>query len=116
MALTEGQDAVIVVFAGDDYSASDDRAIVITVPVADVPDLAGATVLLKAAQVTWAATSCKSDSTDWTIEFEPTKAQTAVLTIARQPYEVEATLATSGRVVTIATGTLIARKDIPAVS
>lgn len=106
----------IIIFAGDDYSSTDDRAIIITVAVADVPSLTGATVRLKAAQATWTATSCVSDGTDWSIKFEPTKAQTALLTIARQSYEIEAMLATTARVLTIATGTLFTRRDIPAVS
>jgi len=82
--------------------------------VADVPDLTGATIVLKCTQATWEATGATSDGTDWTIVFEPTAAQTAALTHKRQSYEIEATLDTSEHVITLATGTLISVKDIPA--
>lgn len=104
----------ITVNAGDDYAAADGRAITFTVPVADVPDLTGAVVKLKCTQATWTAATCTSDGTNWTITFTPTKTQTAALTIGHQDYELEAVLATNLRVVTIATGTLVSERDIPA--
>ena len=103
----------ITVYAGDDYDSGDSRAITASVAVADVPSLTGATVLLKCAQATWTATSCTSDGSNWTITFEPAAAETAALK-GRQSYELEATLA-SGHVVTLATGTLVAVADIPAI-
>jgi len=104
----------ITLYAGDDYDATHGRSVDFSVAVADVPDLAGATVNLKAKQATWTATACTSDGTDWTIVVEPDAAGTAALTWTQQSYELEATLA-DGDVVTLATGMLIVVKDIPAV-
>jgi len=104
----------VTLYASDDYDATHGRSIDFTVAVADVPNLAGATVKLKTTQATWTATACTSDGTDWTIVFEPDAADTAAITDTRQNYELEATLA-DGDVVTLATGELIAVMDIPAV-
>ena len=49
------------------------------------------------------------------IAFEPTAADTRALTIARQPYELEAKLA-DGDMVTLTVGTLVCERDIPAVT
>lgn len=108
-------DGTITVYTGDDYAATDSRAITATVAVADVPDLTGATIVLKCGQATWAATGCTSDGTDWTITFEPDAEDTAAITNARQSYEIEASLATSEHIVTLARGTLVGVSDIPAV-
>jgi hypothetical protein len=106
----------ITIYQKDDYSAADARSITATAAVADVPSLTGATITLKCGQATWTATGQTSDGSNWSIVFEPTSAQTAALTIARQKYELQAVLATSGHIVTLATGMLIVVDDIPAVT
>lgn len=106
-------DGTINLYEADDYAAADTRALTFTVPVGSVPDLAGATVQLQCAQATWTATSCTSDDADWTIVFELTSTETAALSPGTQSYEIEARLATSGRIVTLGTGTLTVVRDIP---
>lgn len=109
---------LITVHQGDDYASAEARAI--TVFVLDAGQVLGlddplAVVRLKAAQATWTATSVVSTTDGYMATWEPTSAQTAALTIARQSYEIEAVLA-GGHIVTLCTGTLVAVKDIPAVA
>jgi len=106
----------VTLYQGDDYAADDGRSL--TFAVADATHALGldtATVKLKATQATWEAASVTSTDDGYTVAFEPTAAQTAALTTRQQSYELEATLA-SGRVVTLAIGTLTVRHDIPEVS
>jgi hypothetical protein len=108
----------ITIQTGDDYNAEDSRAI--TVAVADPThaldlDDAEAVVRIKAVQATWEATGVVSTTPGYTVTFELTAAQTGVLTTSRQSYELEAVLANSN-VVTLATGTLITKPNIAAVT
>ena len=86
--------------AGDDYDAAHGRALEFA--VAD------------ATHATWEATGSTETDGGYLVTFEPTRAQTASLTLLRQSYELEATLV-DGDVVTLATGTLAVERDIPAV-
>ena len=106
------QSGVIQVAAGADYAAADARAITFTVPVASVPSLSGATIELRTEDVTWTASSCTSDGTNWTIAFTPTAAQTSLLVASRQDYQVWA--ATSApRELLLATGIMYVTAAIP---
>jgi len=105
----------ITLYAGDDYAADDSRAITAPVALADVPDLSGATIVLKCAEATWEATDLSFDATNWTITFELTAAETALVASARQSYEIEAALETTEHIITLATGALIRVADIPAI-
>jgi len=101
--------------AGDDYDAAHGRALEFA--VADATHALGldtATVTFKATQATWEATGSTETDGGYLVTFEPTRAQTASLTLLRQSYELEATLV-DGDVVTLATGTLAVERDIPAV-
>lgn len=108
----------VTLYRGDDYDADHGRAL--SFAVADAGhalalDNPAAVVRFKCAQGTWSASGVTSTAEGYTATFEPTRTQTAALTLARQSYELEATLADAD-VVTLATGTLIVRKDIPAVT
>jgi hypothetical protein len=105
----------ITVYQGDDYVSAESTSITVTVAVTGAPDLTGAGVYLKLYEATWTATSCTSDGTDWTIVFEPTAEETAVLKAVNQRYELEAVLA-SGSVRTLASGLVELVKDIPSVT
>ena len=105
----------ITLYAGDDYPQAHARQI--SVAVADAShalglDAALATVKLKCAQATWEAASVTSTTDGYTVTFEPTAAETSALTLTRQAYELEATLADES-VVTLARGTLVVVPDIP---
>jgi len=104
----------VLIHAGDDYKAADGRGVVFT--VADAGHLlrldeAGALLRFKCRQGTWTATMVASTPAGYTVTFEPTRVQTAVLTGA-QPYELEATQA-DGDVITLAVGRLEVARDIP---
>jgi hypothetical protein len=108
----------ITIYAGDDYDAAHGRQLAFTVADAGhalALDAAQAVVRFKCSQAAWTASTVTSTADGYTVTFEPTAAQTAALTIARQSYELEAKLA-DGDVCTLATGTLVVRKNIPAVS
>jgi hypothetical protein len=99
---------LVTLHAGDDYSAEHARSI--NFHVTDAAHALGldnvaAVVRFKATQATWAAVSVGSDATGYLVSFEATAEQTALLTLTRQPYELEATLA-DGDVVTLARGNL----------
>lgn len=104
-------------YSGDDYDATHGREL--SFAVADATHALGlddplAVVKLKASQATFTATSATSSAEGYTVVFEPTAAETALLTVARQSYELEATLA-DGDVVTLARGSLVVTADIPEV-
>lgn len=106
------QSGAITVHSGDDYDATHGRSLDVTVD--DVPSLSGATVKLKCAEATWTGTASAGAGTAWVLRFEPTAAETAVLTKRTQAYEIEAVLS-DGDVVTLGTGTLSTVRDIPEV-
>lgn len=106
----------VTIYAGDDYAAAHGRSLAFD--VADAAhalglDAPAAVVRFKCRQATWTATSVASTGAGYTVTFEPSAAQTAVVTV-RQTYELEAVLA-DGDVVTLATGALLAVRDIPVV-
>jgi len=78
-------------------------------------ELDTATVYLKVREATWTATTVTSTTTGYIVVFEPTRTETAALATIRQDFELEAELA-DGDVVTIATGRLTTKRDIPVVS
>ena len=107
---------LVTLHAGDDYTALHARPInfhVLDAAHALGLDDAEATVRFKASQVTWTATSVGTDATGYLVSFEATAAETGALTLARQAYELEATLADDS-VVSLARGTLVSVADIPA--
>jgi hypothetical protein len=108
----------VTIYAGDDYDADHGRQVAFVVADASHAlglDAAQDVVRFKCSQAAWTASTVTSTADGYTVTFEPTATQTAALTIARQAYELEATLA-DGDVCTLATGTLVVRKNIPAVS
>ena len=107
---------LVTLHAGDDYTALHARALnfhVTDAAHALALDNVAALVRFKASQVTWTATSVGSDATGYLVSFEATAAETGALTLARQAYELEATLADDS-VVSLARGTLVSVADIPA--
>ena len=102
----------VTVYAGDDYDAAHGRAITFT--VADPSYYYGldtaTSISLKSRQATWTGTAVQTVD-GYTVTFQPTAAETAALTVARQTYEVEAVLS-DGDVVTLARGMLLSVKDI----
>jgi hypothetical protein len=110
------EDGEVIVYAGDDYSAEHGREIEFTVSdAAHALELDTATVYLKVREATWTATTVTSTTTGYIVVFEPTRTETAALATIRQDFELEAELA-DGDVVTLATGSLTTKPDIPAVS
>ncbi len=93
----------LIIYQGDDYSAAEGRGIVMNVKDATHSlrlDDQEAEVRLNTRQVTWTATSVTTTADGYMIVFEPTSAETVVLT-GDQPYELEATTA-AGHIVTLA--------------
>jgi hypothetical protein len=108
------ESGAVTIYRRDDYDATHGRELSFTVADAShslALDNVAAVVKLKAEQATWTATSVTSTDTGYALTFEPTAAQTAVLTQKRQAYELEATLA-DGDTVTLATGTMKVVDDI----
>jgi len=117
------QTGTINLNAGDSYPVKHGR-IGITVDIDDAThamdlDAQTTTVRLKAAQVTWVASSVTSTTAGWRVRWTPTVAETKTLTVSRQSYEVEAEYAETpapDNVSTIFAGTIVTTHDIPAVS
>jgi hypothetical protein len=108
----------VTIYQGDDYAASEARQLSFLVADAGHAidmDAGAAVVSLKMVQATWTASSVTSTTAGYTVTFEPTAAQTAALTMARQRYELEVVLA-GGHVVTLATGSVSLVDDIPTVT
>lgn len=89
----------ILLYAGDDYLDADGRAITYTIPLADVPDLTGATIKLCAGAIVLSTTNVAGGSI-WTVKFEAAAAVSRLWAPARTTYVLEATLA-NGHVTTI---------------
>jgi len=113
----------ITIEQSDSYPSALGRAI--TVAIADAThalalDGADCDVYLRGTQFTWTAASVTSTTTGWTVTWTPTIAQTTPLTLTRQAYKIIAcydnTAPTADDAVTIARGTAVLKKDIPAVS
>lgn len=104
----------IEIVQADDYYAVDGRSIAML--VADPTHALGldsAEVRLHLEQATWTATSVAVTTAGYTVHFEPTTTQTALITSV-QDYQMKATLA-SGHVVTLSDGTATPTKNIPEV-
>jgi hypothetical protein len=107
----------LIIYQGDDYSAAEGRGIVMNVKDATHSlrlDDQEAEVRLNTRQVTWTATSVTTTADGYMIVFEPTSAETVVLT-GDQPYELEATTA-AGHIVTLACERIELHTDIPEVT
>jgi len=113
----------ITIEQSDSYPSALGRAI--TVAIADAThalalDGADCDVYLRGTQFTWTAASVTSTTTGWTVTWTPTIAQTTPLTLTKQAYKIIAcydnTAPTADDAVTIARGTAVLKKDIPAVS
>ena len=72
-------------------------------------------VRFKTTQATWTASDVEQTPDGYTVSFEPTRIQTAALTITRAPFELELTQA-DGDVITLARGTLTVVRDIPPIA
>lgn len=111
------ESGTVTLHAGDDYDPADGRGLLFT--VADEThalhlDEAGCVVRFKSPQVTWSAASVSTTPAGYLVMFSLTHEQTSALSITRQLYELEATQA-DGDIITLATGTLVVVRDIPAV-
>ena len=104
--------------AGDDYRAEDGRAVRFAVSDEEHKlelDDKDAVVRFKTTQATWTASDVEQTPDGYTVSFEPTRIQTAALTITRAPFELELTQA-DGDVITLARGTLTVVRDIPPIA
>ncbi len=106
----------LTIYQGDDYAAAEGRGL--TFNVEDTAHVLGlddpaAEVRLNLTQASWTATSVTSTASGYTVVFEPSSAETAVLTQDQQ-YELEATTA-AGHIVTLARGIATVVHDIPEV-
>lgn len=89
-------DLTVTVTEGDDYDA--DHGLQIVIPVADSSHLLGlddvaAVVKLVFEEGEWIASGVASTADGYDCTFEPTAAETGALTLARQQYQLRATLA-----------------------
>lgn len=108
---------LITIYRGDDYSAAEARSLAFE--IADPNHLyrldePGAEAHLDLEQATWQATKIQSTPEGYTVLFEPTQEQTAALTCS-QLYELELKTG-AGRTVTVATGKVTVKADIPVLS
>jgi hypothetical protein len=106
----------ITIMQGDDYSNSDGRALDWTDTDAAWPTLTGATITFGAERLASGVTFTKAGSVvtptgTKKVRVELTAAETATLAIGPYSYQVEAVL-TSGRVITLASGTMTVQDDI----
>lgn len=116
-------DGTISLEQGDSYPASKSRSIPVAISdpthALDL-DAENVTVYLRAFEFTWTAASVTSTDDGYTLEFEPTIAQTEVLTGTRQSYKILASYdevePTPDDATTIQRGRLVLNLDIPAVS
>ena len=83
------ESGTVAVVAGANYAAADGRAIVFTVPVANVPDLASATLELRTRVLSLTASSCAKDGDgeNWLISFDASSQETALLIASTYEYQ-----------------------------
>lgn len=106
----------VSIMRGDDYSNSDGRSLEWTNADGTWPDLTGATITLTVGQPTTVVTKTGSVVTpsgaNQLVRVELTHTDTTGLEIGTHRYDVQATLATSSRIVTLARGAFTVLEDV----
>jgi hypothetical protein len=93
----------ITVYAGDDYSAADQRSLTLTLATTD--DLTGGVPHLRFAGLDWTGDLSTTNPNTWALVWHPTAEDTGALHTT-MPYPYTVRVLRDGRVLTEATGTI----------